>query len=84
MRSSLLPFGSFFMLVLLLASRSLGFLDEWWGVCADLHAVSTYHLRRPLTHKRASHHLARRPLVSGMVQSLFLGVLDRDSQGVKV
>ena len=77
------------MLVLLLASRSLGFLDEWtrffaWGVCADLHAVSTYHLRRPLTHKRASHHLARRPLVIGMVQSLFLGVLDRDSQGVKV
>ena len=27
--SSLLPFGSCFMLFLLLASRSRGFLDEW-------------------------------------------------------
>ena len=58
-RSSRLPIGSFFMLVLLLAPRPLLFLDDWphflaCGVCTAPHPLSTSHLRRPLTHKRAS------------------------------
>ena len=69
------------------------FLDDWpllaCGVCAAPHPSSTYHFRRPLTHKRASsrffeHHLACRPLVVGMVLSLFLSVLDRDAHVVEV
>ena len=53
-----IPFGSFFILVMLLAPRSLLFFGDWphffaCGVCTALHPLSTSHLRRPLTHKKS-------------------------------
>ena len=70
------------------ACSSFSVFLEWTRFFAN-DVCTAHHLRRPLTHKRASlrffeHRLPRRPLVVGMVLSLFSSVLNRDAHVVEV